>query len=360
MAQTGKDFAMHSIGARHKTFAIKVPNLATPARDTQEEIRILTALKRGDPDETQPVRHMVGHRPVVWCDKACVVLGLGGSTLLDVSKGYGKRSLPDLERVASDLLTALAFLHDTVGAVHSDVKPENIIYCGGIERNKNRGGVLLSDFGNAVLLTDPLKRDFLITSRPYRSPEVILKKSWDTRVDIRSLGCVLWEFWSGTMFVPPSVDDDGLHLRIIRHRLGISDRNCENIPSHIVAATPPIRSVRASQPQLHDFITSMLSVDPHHRPSARSLLSHPFLEDSSLDIKSILIREPAWVIVLALEQCTEDRGLYTSIDGTPYGTLASLRPVRMDEQSRRSDHGVEPRHGQGARGEDRRCGVGTV
>ena len=76
--------------------------------------------------------------------------------------------------------------------------------------------------------------------------------------------------------------------------------------------------------------------------------------------KSILIREPAWVIVLALEQCTEDRGLYTSIDGTPYGTLASLRPVRMDEQSRRSDHGVEPRHGQGARGEDRRCGVGTV
>ena len=246
MAQTGKDFAMHSIGARHKTFAIKVPNLATPARDTQEEIRILTALKRGDPDETQPVCHMVGHGPVVWCDKACVVLGLGGSTLLDVSKGYGKRSLPDLKRVASDLLTALAFLHDTVGAVHSDVKPENIIYCGGIERNKNRGGVLLSDFGNAVLLTDPLKRDFLITSRPYRSPEVILKKSWDTRVDIRSLGCVLWEFWCGTMFVPPSVDDDGLHLRIIRHRLGISDRNCENIPQVSIwpvssAPCPPTR-----------------------------------------------------------------------------------------------------------------------
>ena len=96
------------------------------------------------------------------------------------------------------------------GLVHRDVKPANIIV-----RHDADGAphAYLSDFGlsknadqDSIALT---KQGQLIGTMPYTAPEEILAQPRDHRVDIYSLGCVLYESLVG---VPPFVRERELDV----------------------------------------------------------------------------------------------------------------------------------------------------
>jgi dual specificity tyrosine-phosphorylation-regulated kinase 2/3/4 len=83
----------------------------------------------------------------------------------------------------------LNFVH-SIGLVHSDVKPENILLA-----SYSRAKVKLIDFGSSCYLTD--RQSSYIQSRSYRAPEVVLGLPYDGRIDIWSLGCVVAEMFTG-------------------------------------------------------------------------------------------------------------------------------------------------------------------
>jgi serine/threonine protein kinase len=60
----------------------------------------------------------------------------------------------------------------------------------------------LTDFGGAVHVT--WKRSSReVQSREYRSPEMILQDLWDERIDVWSLGCIVFEVATRKILFPP-------------------------------------------------------------------------------------------------------------------------------------------------------------
>lgn len=71
---------------------------------------------------------------------------------------------PRLQRIAAQVLRALAFLH-SLGLVHADLKPENILI-----KSYSRCEVKVIDLGSSCFVTDHLSS--YVQSRSYRAPEV--------------------------------------------------------------------------------------------------------------------------------------------------------------------------------------------
>ncbi|HUL69741.1 MAG TPA: serine/threonine-protein kinase [Gemmatimonadales bacterium] len=123
-----------------------------------------------------------------------------GPTLKEHLARVRRASIPDVVRIADDVLSALAHAHKQ-GIVHRDVKPENIVL--------SPGGAVLLDFGIAKAVAasgnDRLTRSgFAVGTSTYMSPEQITgEEDIDHRSDLYSLGCVLFEALAGR---PPFED----------------------------------------------------------------------------------------------------------------------------------------------------------
>jgi mitogen-activated protein kinase 15 len=101
--------------------------------------------------------------------------------------------------IVYQLACALKYLH-SAGVLHRDLKPSNILL------NTNCQ-IKLCDFGLSRTLKsssfiNPVLTEFIAT-RWYRSPEVILgSKSYSTKSDMWSLGCLIYELYSRRTLLP--------------------------------------------------------------------------------------------------------------------------------------------------------------
>lgn len=63
-----------------------------------------------------------------------------------------------------------------------------------------KSGVKLIDFGSACFLD---RKEFTyIQSRYYRSPEIVLVKPYDEKIDVWSTGCLAYEMFTGSPLFP--------------------------------------------------------------------------------------------------------------------------------------------------------------
>jgi len=110
-----------------------------------------------------------------------------------------RRALHVIDKVAS----ALDFAHRR-GLLHRDVKPANVLLAPG-DQPSDPEQVFLTDFGVAkaegedTLLTTVGVR---LYTPDYAAPEQILGRTTDRRIDIYSLGCVLYELLTGEVPFP--------------------------------------------------------------------------------------------------------------------------------------------------------------
>lgn len=90
-------------------------------------------------------------------------------------------------RIAHDVCSGLRDLHSK-GIIHQDLKPENIVF------DKKNDRFVLIDLGSATLLLNKAKKKYhYIQSSFYRAPEICLRRDYDFRVDVWSLGCIMVE-----------------------------------------------------------------------------------------------------------------------------------------------------------------------
>src|ERR1700712_5264525 len=123
-----------------------------------------------------------------------------GVTLRDIVHGDGPIPPPQAPEIIPPTCPAPTFSHQH-GIIHRDVKPANIMI-------SKAGAVKVMDFGIARALADAgnsvTQTSAVIGTAQYLSPEQARGETVDSRSDVYSLGCVLYEILTGE---PPFVGD---------------------------------------------------------------------------------------------------------------------------------------------------------
>jgi len=123
-----------------------------------------------------------------------------GRTLRDILR-EGRKILPERAlEITSDVLAALDYSHRT-GIIHRDIKPGNVMLT-------PAGDVKVMDFGIARAVSDAsstmTQTAAVVGTAQYLSPEQARGETVDSRSDVYSTGCLLYELLTGR---PPFVGD---------------------------------------------------------------------------------------------------------------------------------------------------------
>ncbi|KAK0397437.1 hypothetical protein QR680_002128 [Steinernema hermaphroditum] len=172
--------------------AIKIIKNKKPFHDqAQIEIQLLEMMNKHDQENKYFVVRMKGH--FVWRNHLCLVFELLSYNLYDLLRNTNFRgvSLNLTRKFGQQLTTTLLFLSSPqLNIIHCDLKPENVLLC-----NPKRSAIKVIDFGSSCQVGNRIYQ--YIQSRFYRSPEILLGISYDTQIDMWSLGCILVEMHTG-------------------------------------------------------------------------------------------------------------------------------------------------------------------
>ncbi|KAM4614448.1 serine/threonine-protein kinase Nek11-like [Discoglossus pictus] len=148
------------------------------------------------------------------------------------------------------LLLGVNYLHERL-VLHRDLKTKNIFL-------KN-GTVKIGDFGVSRILSVPSDMASTFTGTPhYMSPEVFTHSGYNSKSDIWSLGCILYEMCT--------------------YRRAFDSPNWMKLATHIVEGPSPSLPPRYST-ELNDIVQRTLRKVPEERPSAGDILRLPIVAE---------------------------------------------------------------------------------
>ncbi|XP_063782437.1 dual specificity protein kinase CLK3 isoform X1 [Pseudophryne corroboree] len=250
----------------------------------------------------------------------CIAFELLGKSTFDFQKenNFLPYPLRQIRHMAYQLCHAIKFLHDNK-LTHTDLKPENILFVNSEfittynegqkceEKFVKNSSIRLVDFGSATF--DHEYHTTIVATRHYRPPEVILELGWSQPCDVWSLGCILFEYYTGfTLF---QTHDNREHLVMMERNLGPLPRrmvyktkkqkyfhngsliwddttsegryvskNCHPLLSYKTGNSPEHRD-------LFDLLRKMLEFSPTLRITLTDALKHPFFNNLSPEEKNI-------------------------------------------------------------------------
>ena len=122
----------------------------------------------------------------------CMVFENLSLNLREVLKKFGRDvglNIKAIRAYAQQLFLGLSLLRKCQ-YLHADLKPDNILV------NEARSLVKICDLGSASPISENGTAPYLV-SRFYRAPEIILGISYDYAIDMWSIGCTLFELYTG-------------------------------------------------------------------------------------------------------------------------------------------------------------------
>ncbi|KAF2311134.1 hypothetical protein GH714_019650 [Hevea brasiliensis] len=188
--------------------AIKIiRNNETMQRAGQSEVKILNKLADLDQENKRHcVRFLSSFK---YRNHLCLVFESLHMNLREVLKKFGRNiglKLTAVRAYAKQLFIALKHLKNC-GVLHCDIKPDNMLV------NEAKNVLKLCDFGNAMFSGKNEITPYLV-SRFYRAPEVILGLPYDHPMDMWSVGCCLYELYTGKVLFPGPTNNDMLRLHM--------------------------------------------------------------------------------------------------------------------------------------------------
>lgn len=218
-------------------------------------------------------------------------------------------------------MTEVAVVMHDLRLIHTDLKPENILFVSPeylkipdykvtarsptdvnyYKRLPKSSAIKVIDFGSTAY--EHQEHNYIVSTRHYRAPEVILGLGWSYPCDMWSVGCILIELCSGEALF--QTHDNLEHLAMMERVLG-------PIPQHMLKrvdkpAEKFVRRGRLDWPEgatsresikavlklprlqnlvmqhvdhsagyLIDLLQGLLRYDPSSRLTAHDALKHPF------------------------------------------------------------------------------------
>ncbi|PUU81318.1 kinase-like domain-containing protein [Tuber borchii] len=174
-----------------KLVAIKIiRNNETMKKAGLKEIDILKKLSEADPDDK---KHLVRlERCFEHKGHLCIVFENLSINLREVLKRYGRSegiSLMAVRSYAQQMFLGLSLLRKC-NILHADLKPDNVL------ANESCNMLKICDLGSASDASENEITPYLV-SRFYRAPEIILGIPYDFAIDMWSIGCTLYELFTG-------------------------------------------------------------------------------------------------------------------------------------------------------------------
>jgi serine/threonine-protein kinase PRP4 len=139
----------------------------------------------------------------------CLVFESLNLNLREVLKKFGRNiglKLTAVRAYSKQLFIALKHLKNCK-VLHCDIKPDNMLV------NEAKNVLKLCDFGNAMLAGMNEVTPYLV-SRFYRAPEIILGLPYDHPLDMWSVGCCLYELYTGKVLFPGPSNNAMLRLHM--------------------------------------------------------------------------------------------------------------------------------------------------
>ncbi|XP_061777661.1 pre-mRNA processing factor 4Bb [Nerophis ophidion] len=275
-----------------------------------KELEFLKKLNDADPDDKFHCLRLFRH--FYHKQHLCLVFEPLSMNLREVLKKYGKDVGLHIKAVRSysqQLFLALKLLK-RCNILHADIKPDNILV------NESKTILKLCDFGSASHIADNDITPYLV-SRFYRAPEIIIGKPYDYGIDMWSVGCTLYELYTGKILLPGSSNNHMIKLamdvkgkmpnKMIRkgvfkdqhfdqnlNFLYIEvDKVTEREKVTVMSTINPTKDLlsdmiggqrlpedqRKKVMQLKDLLDGTLMLDPAKRISINQALQHPFIQE---------------------------------------------------------------------------------
>ncbi|KAG9080889.1 U4/U6 small nuclear ribonucleoprotein prp4, partial [Ceratobasidium sp. 370] len=178
----------------------------------QKEIQILSKLAQADPDDR---KHLIRlERTFEHRGHLCLVFESLSMNLRDVIRKFGKDvglNIRAVRAYAHQLFLGLSLLKKA-NVMHADIKPDNILV------SENKTVIKICDLGSASDVSENDITPYLV-SRFYRAPEIILGLPYDAAIDIWSIGCTLYELFTGKILFPGRTNNQMLlHMMELKGR----------------------------------------------------------------------------------------------------------------------------------------------
>ncbi|PXF45157.1 Serine/threonine-protein kinase Aurora-3 [Gracilariopsis chorda] len=172
----------------------------------------------------------------------------GGELYRHLRSCGGTFDEPSAARYVASLASAIRYCHSK-GVIHRDLKPENIL----LDQDNNPK---IADFGWSVHAVRAARRGTLCGTLDFLAPEMCENQTYDSSVDLWSLGVLLYEMLYGT---PPFEEEDSWHTK----------QRIQKVDLHFPRG--PI-----SEEAKH-LIRCLLRKVPAERLSLPKLLCHPWI-----------------------------------------------------------------------------------
>lgn len=288
---------------RKEYCAVKiVRNVPKYTRDAKIEIQFMEKVRSADLADRFPLMKISRYFEN---DKGhmCIVMPKYGPCLLDWLQKHG----PFQHRYLAELIfhagVGLDYFHSELRLMHTDLKPENMLLENGTPVLDPTTGkncptlpcrLRICDLGGCC--DERHSKSAIVSTRHYRSPEVILGLGWMFSTDMWSMGCIIYELATGRLLYDTHENLEHLHLmektltrlpadwssrcsdegRAMFNSMG-QLRPCTEAKSLArIARARPVRDV-IQDDLLRDLIYGLLSYDRTKRTTARQMTSHPYV-----------------------------------------------------------------------------------
>ncbi|KAF3918312.1 hypothetical protein ABW21_db0205315 [Orbilia brochopaga] len=296
-----------------KLVAIKIiRNNETMRKAGQKEIDILKKLAAHDPEDR---KHCVRlERSFDHKGHLCLVFENLNINLREVLKKFGRDvgiNLRAVRTYAQQLFLGLTLLKKC-NILHADIKPDNILV------NDSRNILKICDLGSASDASENEITPYLV-SRFYRAPEVILGMPYDFAMDMWSVGCTLYELYTGKIlftgrtnnamlkammecrgkfsqkmlkkgqFTPMHFDENLNFMSVEKDKLTNKDvvrvvnftKPTRELKPRLMASTSGMKDAEIKELNLFiDLLDRCLQLNPEKRITALDALKHPFIHRS--------------------------------------------------------------------------------
>ncbi|XP_028405018.1 dual specificity protein kinase CLK2-like isoform X2 [Dendronephthya gigantea] len=295
---------------RRQNVAVKVIKNVDRYREAAKiEIKVLEKIRQNKSNDKNLCIMLVD-----WFDyhgHVCLIFERLGLSVFEFMKDnkYQGYPLDQVRHISYQLTGAIRFLHG-MSLCHTDLKPENMLFVDSSydlyyneqmntqDRIVRKTDIKVIDFGSATYEDEHHSRT--VSTRHYRAPEVVLELGWSYPCDIWSIGCIMFELYTGfTLF---QTHENKEHLAMMERilgrlpssmcwksrktkyfsngRLDWDERNSDG--KYVRDNCKPLRKYASSKDESHrsffDLLECMLEYKPENRITAAEALDHPFFD----------------------------------------------------------------------------------